>query len=95
MNTPTCLMFNDIKKAFFYAPAARPLDFGRPEDDKNKDDGDVMRRLEGSLYGTRGAARNWGIKYTSVLEGMGFAHSASSPCTCLQHGAQRVYDGSR
>ena len=41
----------------------------------------MMGRLERSLYGTRDAALNWSLKYTTVMESIGFTKGASPPCT--------------
>ena len=74
-------MVNDVKQAFFYAPATRPIYIGLPAEAKGPDDVDVCGRLERSLYGTRDAALNWSLQYTRVLESIGFKKGASSPCT--------------
>ena len=36
--------------------------------------------LQMSMYGTRDAAQNWEMKYTSVLKEMGFTQGRSNPC---------------
>ena len=61
-------MVQDVKKAFFYAPATRdvyvklPLERAQPG---------MCAKLPKSLYGTRDAAPNWSQAYFDVLEGMG------------------------
>ncbi len=41
----------------------------------------MCAKLEKSMYGTRGAAQNWSIKYETVLVNeMGFVQGKASPC---------------
>ena len=70
--SPTCLMVQDVKKAFFYAPSTRPIFVALPPEALGKDDVDCCGMLKKSLYGTRDAALNWSLEYTRVLLKLGF-----------------------
>ena len=78
-STPTCLMLCDVKKAFFYAPATRPLYVELPSEALGPGEEGMCGRLERSLYGTRGAALTWSIAYTNVLLESGFDKGARPP----------------
>ena len=56
-----CLMFIDIKRAFFNAQARRPVYVQLPPEDN--EEGKCGRLLK-SLYGTRDAARDWEEEYS-------------------------------
>jgi hypothetical protein len=71
----------DVKRAYFYAPATRPIYVEIPEEDRTKDDTANVAVLNLSLYGTRDAAVNWVQTYTKVLKSAGFIvgrHSAQN-----------------
>ena len=79
---PTLLMVQDIKKAYFYAPATRRVFIELPPEDAEPG---KVGLLQKSLYGTRDAALNWTTAYTSVLVNkMGFVQGKSTPCAFLQ-----------
>ena len=48
----------DVSRAYFYAPAARPVYVRIPEEDRQEGDQDMCGRLRVSMYGTRDAALN-------------------------------------
>ena len=74
----------DVKRAYFYAPATRPLFVKIPKEDLEKGDEKNVARLKLSLYGTRDAALNWTTTYTEFLVGLGFVKGKG--CTCnFQH----------
>ena len=52
------MMFSDVKRAYFHAPATRELYVEVPKEDPNWQPG-FLGRLKLSLYGTRDAAANW------------------------------------
>ena len=56
---PYLVMATDVKRAYFYAPASRPMYIEVPEEDQVEGEGDVVGELQLSLYGTRDAAVNW------------------------------------
>ncbi len=74
------VMSNDVKRAYFYAPATRPVYIAIPSEDFEEGDEEKVGMLNLSLYGTRDAAMNWAIKFTNVLEGLGFEKGRCSPC---------------
>ena len=61
----------DIKRAYFYAPAKRPVFIEIPAEDREKGDEDCVGQLALSLYGTRDAAQNWNEEYTNTLNSWG------------------------
>jgi len=71
-----CLMFIDIKRAFFNAQARRPVYVQLPPEDEEEG---MCGRLLKSLYGTRDAARNWEEEYSGYLESIGFIRGISTP----------------
>ena len=74
------VMSNDIKRAYFYAPATRPIFIKIPNEDWEDGDDDRVGQLNLSLYGTRDAALNWSKTYSDVLENVGFVKGRASPC---------------
>jgi len=62
----------DIKRAYFYAPATRPIYIVIPDEDWEPGDEAKVGKLNLSLYGTRDAAANWVMAYTKVLKEAGF-----------------------
>ena len=57
-------MTNDVSRAYFYAPATRPIYIKIPDEDWEPGDEENVARLNLSLYGTRDTAKNWNKKYT-------------------------------
>ena len=74
------IMYNDVKRAYFHAPAKRPVYIKIPDEDFEPGDEDKVGMLNLSLYGTRDAAMNWAAKYTDVLRKIGFDMGDASPC---------------
>ena len=74
------LMSNDVKRAYFHAPATRPVFIKIPEEDLEPGDECRVGQLNLSLYGTRDAAMNWAKRFTTFLEGIGFVTGSASPC---------------
>ena len=70
----------DVKRAYFYAPATRPVYIRIPKEDLEEGDEDKVGVLQLSLYGTRDAAMNWAATYTKVLVQNGFIPGRCSPC---------------
>ena len=73
-------MVNDVRRAFFYARALRPIWVELPEEDYNAEDekDDNVGLLEMSLYGTRDAAKNWSNTVEEHLKKIGFKQGRSS-----------------
>ena len=76
----------DIKRAYFYAAATRPIHIEIPSEDREPGDEDRVGLLNLSLYGTRDAAVNWTREYTSKLITWGFHKGRASPCNFLHTG---------
>ena len=74
------IMYNDVKRAYFHAPAKRPVYIKIPAEDFEAGDEDMVGVLNLSLYGTRDAAMNWAAKYTEVMTKAGFRTGKASPC---------------
>ena len=80
---PFMMMSVDIKRAYFYAKARRPVYIEIPEEDREAGDEQRVGRLNLSLYGTRDAAQNWAAEYTATLCGAGFVTGRASPATSI------------
>ena len=52
------LMINDVRRAYFYAPATRDLFIELPHEDEHFGRGDLVGKLRLSFYGTRDATIN-------------------------------------
>jgi hypothetical protein len=77
------LSFIDIKRAYFHAPETRDVYVDLTDQDWQEG---ICGKLEMSMYGTRGAAQNWAIKYETVLVvEMGFVQGKGSPCNFYHH----------
>ena len=74
------IMVNDVRRAFFYAKALRPIWVELPEEDYDTEDeeNDNVGLLEMSLYGTRDAARNWSNTVEQHLKKIGFEQGKAS-----------------
>ena len=77
---PWRIMAIDVKRAYFYAPATRPLFVHIPKEDREEGDEKMVARLNLSLYGTRDAAMNWTKVYTDFALENGFEKGGSCPC---------------
>ena len=83
------LMTNDIRRAYFYAPARRSIYIELPEEDDRKTP-DKVGKLNFSMYGTRDAAANWEIRYSEVMKEGGFIKGRASPCH-FYHPEKNIY----
>ena len=83
------IMSTDVKRAYFYAPATRPVFIKIPAEDREPGDEDMVGRLNLSLYGTRDAAMNWSATYTDFLTKIGFTTGNASPCN-FYHPIRRI-----
>ena len=74
----TKLMVQDVKKAYFCAPATRDVYVELlPE----RAQLGMCAKLNKSFYGTRDAALNWAQACTEALEKIGFVKGRSPPCS--------------
>ena len=76
-SNPFRIMTVDVKRAYFYATADRPVSVKLPPEDYVEG---MCGRLNKAMYGTRGAASNWEQTYRDNLEKAGFAAGGSTPC---------------
>ena len=77
---PWRIMAVDVKRAYFYAPATRPIFIHIPAEDRNSEDAGMVAKLNLSLYGTRDAAQNWAVTLIQFLNERGFVTGRASPC---------------
>ena len=87
---PYRLAVIDIKRAYFYAPARRPIFIEIPKEDLEPGDEGCVGQLQLSLYGTRDAAQNWAHEYTTFLLSLGFQVGRASPCN-FTHRTRRIH----
>ena len=73
------VMINDVSRAFFEAPAHRPICVEVPAEAKVGIEGDVVGYLHKSLYGTRDAAANFQHEVAKFMKGIGYIQSRYSP----------------
>ena len=74
-------MSTDVKRAYFYAAATRPIFIVIPNENWQDGDENMVGQLNLSLYGTRDAALNWARTYSKLLTDNGFVtgkHSAQN-----------------
>ena len=71
----------DVRRAYFYAKATRPVYIEIPIEDYEPGDEGRVAKLNLSLYGTRDAAQNWAREYTQHLASAGFVQGRASPCS--------------
>ena len=76
------IMFNDVARAFFEAPAVRQVCVELPDEDRNSSDRslDKVGHLQMSLYGTRDAAMNWQEEVAKEMIRWGFRRGKYNPC---------------
>ena len=74
------MMYADVSRAYFYAKAVRPVYVRLPAEDKEVGDEGKCGKLNMSMYGTRDAALNWSMEYTSTLLASGYVQGRASPC---------------
>ena len=79
------LVAQDVKKAYYYAPATRDVYLELPPERARPG---MCAKLHKSLYGTRDAALVRAQAYSEVLLGMGFVKGKSSPCSFYHEGWQ-------
>ena len=96
------MLYADVSRAYFYAPAARPVYVEIPEEDREPGDEEMCGRLRVSMYGTRDAALNWANEYGDTLKEAGYKQGIINPClfyhaekdvTILVHGDDFVAVG--
>ena len=73
-------MVVDIRRAYFYAKAQRPLYIKLPQEDPKSADPNLCGKLEQSLYGTRDAGANWHAEYSRFLLDNDLLQGTTNPC---------------
>ena len=71
-------MFNDVKRAYFYAPTHRDIYTKLPPEDR-EGTRDQLGKLNLSLYVTRDAASNWQEHLSAHLIRNGFVRGIGHP----------------
>ena len=84
------LMAIDVKRAYFYVKARRAVFIEIPAEDREEGDEQLVGKLNLSLYGTRDAAQNWTLEYTTYLESIGFTKGLPTPCN-FKHKHKEIY----
>ena len=69
------LAFLDVRRAYFYAPATRPVFIKLPEEDAEPG---MCGKLQMSMCGTRDAAKNWEAEYQKTMAELGFKYRESN-----------------
>ena len=82
----TQLMVYDVSRAYFYAPALRPVYVKIADGDWESGDESRCGRLNVSMYGARDAALNWHHHCTAHLKKLGFEQGTSSSCLFYSKG---------
>jgi hypothetical protein len=73
----SCLDFIDVVRAYFHAKATRKVYVELPREDQQEG---MCRLLNKAMYGTRDAAQNWEMEYTSMMVENGFKQGSYSAC---------------
>ena len=71
----------DVRRAYFYAKATRPVYIEIPIENFKPGDESKVARLNLSLYGTRDAAQNWAMEHTTSSRLGWPVRAISSTCT--------------
>ena len=75
-----CLMVLDVKRAFLYGKAVRPLFTKLPKEDPKYGTPGLLWKLEKAMYGTRDAPAIWQREVKRTLASLGFESSRHNPC---------------
>ena len=84
-----CMVVIDVKKAHLRAPATREVYVELPKEDQEPGEEDMCGLLHYSMYGTRDAAKNWGMEVERTLVNLGFKVGVSSP-SLFHHPQKRM-----
>ena len=79
----------DVSRAYFYAPASRPIFIQIPAEDRLGSDAGKVAQLNISVYGTRDAAKNWTATYTTFLQEVGFVTGEGCGCN-FAHSTRQI-----
>ena len=89
-DNPYRILTSDIKRAYFFAKARRPIFIDIPVEDKKDGDEHLVGKLNLSLHGTRDAAQNWQVESIEHLTANQFIKGVSSPCNS-HHPAKQLH----
>ena len=84
------LMVLDVKRAFLYGDAVRPLFTRLPPEDPRYGTPNLYWRLNKAMYGTRDAPLIWQKEVRKALEGLGFRCCKSNSCL-YKHDERDIY----
>ena len=70
----------DVRRAYFYARALRPIYIEIPAEDFRVGDGGLAARLEMSLCVTRDAGLNWSREVEAFMKQAGLQKGKASSC---------------
>ena len=87
------VMHVDVSTAYFNTPVKREICIEIPCEDWSEQDGDVVGKLEKSLYGTRDAAQNWSEAAAAILENNTFAKGKANPCHFYSEEKSKMFHG--
>ena len=76
-NQGMLLDFIDVRRAYFYADSKRTVYVDLPPEDQEEG---MCGKLVKSMYGTRDAAQNWELEYSTFMKDLGFSRGRASPC---------------
>ena len=85
-NGPYRILTSDIKRAYFFARARKPIFIEIPIEDRMPGDDNKIGRLNLSFHGTRNAATNWQDEFIATLVSQGFVRGTASPCNYHHEG---------
>ena len=74
------LQLIDVSRAHFYAQAVRDVFIQLPDEDPDAANGDLVGKLDRTMYGTLDAAERWAEHYSQILVQAGFRRGTASPC---------------
>ena len=74
------LQLIDVSRAHFYAQAVRDVFIQLPPEDPQAANGDLVGKLDRTMYGTLDAAERWAEHYSKILVQAGFRRGTASPC---------------
>ena len=101
-NRKSKLMYADVSRAYFYAPAGMPVYVQIAAEDMNPGEEGLVGRLKMSMHGTRDVAANWAAEYGATLVAAGYVQGIASPCvfhhsehdaTIMEHGNEEEEAG--
>ena len=88
IDNPMCVLYVDVRRAYFHAPVKQEVYVELPDEDKHAGE-DACGRLRLSLYGMRESASNWEEAYSTFLESVGFAKVKASTC-CFYNDSRQI-----